>query len=242
MKTNVKKHDFIMGFSYLTVLALSLALAACGKNSSAPKTDIIRCDQTIKAFQLNKSDERLKLSQLTPGLYDYAGGDYYFQSSDPKSPLKIQTEETAYRNPKSREMDIQHQYVCREDYSKIKGDHFKEPVGEAAPRLLMVGESSNQLDVVERTFQFGLQDGYPLYRFFEDASSQHKTTSPEFESKLKKTWDDFYFVHTGIRQYSFIAKKKIKEGTLWVRILYVKTNGNLLTDGDIFLPLPEISF
>ncbi len=242
MKTNVKKHDFIVGFSYLTVLALSVMLAACGKDQSAPKTDTIACDQSIEAFKTQPNDELLKLSRLTPGLYDYAGGDFYFQSSDAKAPLKIQTEETAQRNPKSRQMELQHQYVCREGYSKTKGDHSEMTIGGVAPRLIKIHSGSDSIDAVERSFNFWIQDGYPFYSFFEDEKSQSKTTSTAFEQKLKASWDQYYFLHTGIKQYSFIGKKKLKNGTLWVRVLYVKTEGDLINDGDIFLPLPDSTF
>lgn len=242
MQNTAKKRDLIVGLSYLTVLSLCLGLAACGKDSAKLTTDVISCDQTSQVFNLKTGDEKLKLSQLNPGLYDYAGGDFYFQSSDVKSPLKIQTEETAQRNSDSRQMEIQHQYVCREGYSKTKGDDFEHPITGSAPRLLMVGDSENQLDIVDRGFSFFLKDGYPVYSFFENEKSQIKTTGLSFEHKLDGTWDQHYFLHTGVRQYAFIAKKKTKEGTLFVRILYVKSGGSVLTDGDIFMPLPDVSF
>lgn len=245
MEKNVKKHDFIVGFSYLSFLTVcltaSIGLAACGKGDTTPKTDVISCDRAVGVFKLGSTDEPLKLSDLKPGLYDYEGGDFYFESNTTGSSFKIQTEEAVRKNSASGEIEVAHQFRCREGYSK-KADDTVAPFGGVAPRLLMIDESGQKIDVVDRSFAFALNKGFPMYSFRETEESQSKKTVTALEKNLIQTWDKHYFLHTGIRRYSFVASKKVENGTIRVRIDYVKSKGNILEDGDIFMPIPDVQF
>lgn len=245
MKTNVKKHDFIVGFSYLSFLTVcltaSIGLAACGKADKTPKTDVVSCDRAVGVFKLGSTDEPIQLSDLKPGLYDYEGGDFYFESNTTGSSFKIQTEEAVRKNSTTGEIEVAHQFRCREGFSK-KAEDTMAPFGEVVPRLLMIGEPGQKIAVVDRSFAFALNKGFPMYSFQETENAQSKKTASELKKILNQTWDTHYFLHTGVRRYSFVAAKKFESGTIRVRVDYVKSKGNILEDGDIFMPIPDVQF
>ena len=231
----------MVGFSYFSLLISLVVLEACGSGTAKKnKNDVISCDGVLQSFTPQANDEILQVNRLTPGLYDYAGSEIYFEGEIQSSFVKIKSQEFARRNANSKQMELSHQYSCREGYTRSAEQTMT--INDQLPRLLMVGANGSQLDVVERSFGLQVVDGYPWYSFSENEKSQLQTTTVDFKRRLDLNWNQHYFMHSDYKRYTFVGKKKVPNGWLHVRVSYVKIKGDILADGDLFMPLPDVQF
>lgn len=237
----MKRRDFYVSLSYSFVLLFLLVFAACSENVQekylSPIPINVSCDSSHQDFSRMNNEESLRSLDLTVGRYDYVSGQAYFTVDQFAPAVGVRARESVTRNSSSRDLEAKHAFVCRDGLDNPALEEFK--VSEVAPALIQVRDTD--VDYAQREYVISGKKDQAFYAFNQapDVKGQHRYA---FERELKTKWDSFRFVHTGVKSYSFIAAKKMNGGTFHVRVDYYKSGGDIFSDGDIFLPLPDIHF
>jgi len=237
-----KRRDFYVSLSYALSLSSLLAIAACSESVqnpsvSAPIASSISCDSASADYRPANDEESLRSLDLTPGRYEYSSGEILYLRDDLVPPLGVSSRESVNRNSDTREFEARHAFVCREGVDHGGLEEFL--VSERAPASIRVREGG--VDYAEREFALSGKDSRVNYAFNHSREVKNENRY-EFEESLRKTWDSYRFVHTGYRTYALVARKRVAHGTLQLRVTYMKPDGNVIDDGDIFLPLPDVQF
>lgn len=237
----MKRRDFYVSLSYSFFLSSLLFVAACSesaqKSSASPISADVSCDSSNSDFTPTQDEEALRSLDLTVGRYEYVRGEAYFTSDSNGPMFGVSSRESITRNTSTRGFDAKHTFVCRSGLHHPGLDEFR--ISDVAPALILVRDAD--VDYAQREYVISGKEGHASYEFNNaiEVKGQHRYT---FERELRSKWSSFRFVHTGVKSYAFIASKKTDGGTFHIRVDYYKSEGNILTDGDIFLPLPDIHF
>lgn len=238
----MKLHDRFVGSAYAVFLACLLAtVASCAQESrSAKGTPIpseVSCESSADSFRAAATDEPLDSLDLTPGVYEYVRGEMFFQGTIGGKTVAVQSRENVSLDADSRRYEITHSFVCRQGFDSSASLEFDHE--SVAPRLFRIREAD--VDVAYRKFGLQSAHGQPAYRF-DDAPATMKVHRYVFEETLRKSWDEFRFVHTGYKTYVFTGTRKVSGGVIRVRVVFLKTEGDIFQDGDFFSPLPDVHF
>lgn len=237
----MKRRDFYVSLSYSFFLSSLLFFAACSENAKlatdAPISADVSCASANSDFSPTENEESLRSLDLTMGRYEYVRGEAYFAHDSLEPRLGVSSRESITRNSSTRGFEAKHAFVCRNGLHHPDIEEFR--ISDVAPALILVRDTD--VDYAQREYVITGKQGHASYEFnnASEVKGQHRYA---FERDLKSKWDSFRFVHTGVKSYSFIASRKASGGTFHVRVDYYKSDGNIFSDGDIFLPLPDIHF
>lgn len=265
MKRNLKKNAIILSsVLFLSLLLSSVLFSSCGGNPS--KSPVSEEETFIKVpvcaheiplrFLESDESEILKIENLPEGTYVLFHAELRIDGKVKDMPVRFELSEKFMKNDSDRSARPtyihSHQLGCASAKAAIdSGTAFNYEV--EAPRVIK--KDRGMIDSVFRKFGLSARSR-SLSPYFLDEMKVigkdergndkvelqiRKNPERDFDQSLEKYWEEIIFVHTGVRRYELRARRMLDPATsVRLRIVFEKQEGNLLQDGDLFIPLPTV--